>query len=340
MFCPKCGAKNPDGAKFCGACGEPFRSAPAPAPAAAPASAAPGAAPTTFPQAAPTTGKTLPKKTIAIVAGAVVVVVAVVAVALTLFGGGKPFEGTIEIGGDGEIVITDTSVTARGANAWSNSSLMSGTIEETRRENGGTVYELSNIESPDSSFESAVDAGVEINTTICIPDGAARGNAAGEWSVVMDMQGGGQNGIMVFWADVQDDGTVQIVLHATSAVDKAAIELLDPLSDDFDPEAYFADSFGVTVDEDCSVERVRVRVQGVQRQYLRTLPLHASQKEVETAEDASVFEFYLRPTLDFQQELLTHAVNAEEDIEVLEPQWLREHMQAIGQVLYQNHQNK
>lgn len=112
------------------------------------------------------------------------------------------------------------------------------------------------------------------------------------------------------------------------------------LPEDFDPEAYFADSFGVVVDEKCAVERVKIRVQGIQRQYIRTLPLHASQKEVETAEDVSVFEFYLRPTLDFQQELLTHAVNAEEDIEVLGPQWLREHMQAIGQVLYQNHQNK
>ena len=112
------------------------------------------------------------------------------------------------------------------------------------------------------------------------------------------------------------------------------------LPDDFDPEAYFADSFGVVVDEKCAVERVKIRVQGIQRQYIRTLPLHASQKEVETAEDVSVFEFHLRPTLDFQQELLTHAVNAEEDVEVLGPQWLREHMQAIGQVLYQNHQNK
>ena len=74
--------------------------------------------------------------------------------------------------------------------------------------------------------------------------------------------------------------------------------------------------------------------------YIRTLPLHASQQEVKTNKDSSVFEFHLRPTLDFQQELLTHAVNAEGDIEVLAPQWLREHMQAIGQVLYQNHQNK
>lgn len=112
------------------------------------------------------------------------------------------------------------------------------------------------------------------------------------------------------------------------------------LPDHFDPEAYFADSFGVIVDEKCAVERVTIRVQGIQRQYIRTLPLHVSQRELETTEDSSVFEFHLRPTLDFQQELLTHAVNAEEDIEVLEPQWLREHMKAIGEDLYHNHQGR
>jgi len=111
------------------------------------------------------------------------------------------------------------------------------------------------------------------------------------------------------------------------------------LPEDFDPQAYFADSFGVVVDEKCAVERVKIRVQGIQRQYIRTLPLHASQKEVETTEDASVFGFHLRPTLDFQQELLMHAVNAERDIEVLEPQWLREQMKTVGKDLYHNHQN-
>lgn len=110
------------------------------------------------------------------------------------------------------------------------------------------------------------------------------------------------------------------------------------LPEDFDPQAYFADSFGVVVDERCAVERVKIHVRGIQRQYIRTLPLHASQREVETTEDSSVFEFYLRPTLDFQQELLTHAVNAEEDIEVLEPQWLRDHIKAIGKDLHHNHQ--
>ena len=112
------------------------------------------------------------------------------------------------------------------------------------------------------------------------------------------------------------------------------------LPDDFDPEAYFADSFGVVVDEKCAVERVKIRVQGIQRQYIRTLPLHASQQETEITNDSSVFEFYLRPTLDFQQELLTHAANTDGRIEVLKSQWLREQMKQIGLNLFNTHSIK
>lgn len=110
------------------------------------------------------------------------------------------------------------------------------------------------------------------------------------------------------------------------------------LPDDFDPEGFFADSFGIVVDDRVKPERIRVRIAGIQRQYIRTLPLHASQQETEITKDSSVFAFYLRPTLDFQQELLIHAINAEDDIEVLEPQWLRERMQAVGEDLFRNHQ--
>lgn len=110
------------------------------------------------------------------------------------------------------------------------------------------------------------------------------------------------------------------------------------LPDDFDPEGFFADSFGIVVDDRVKPERIRVRIAGIQRQYIRTLPLHASQQETEITKDTSVFVFYLRPTLDFQQELLIHAINAEDDIEVLEPQWLRERMQAVGEDLSRNHQ--
>ena len=115
------------------------------------------------------------------------------------------------------------------------------------------------------------------------------------------------------------------------------LEHLFVLPDDFDPQAYFADSFGVVVDGNCRPERVRVRVSGIQRKYIRTLPLHASQQETEIAGDSSVFEFYLRPTLDFQQELLSQAANTDGWIEVLEPAWLRDQMNQVGINLVEAH---
>ncbi len=70
---------------------------------------------------------------------------------------------------------------------------------------------------------------------------------------------------------------------------------------------------------------------------MRTLPLHASQTESEITEENSVFEYRLRPTVDFQQELLTHAVNADGEMEVIEPLWLRERMKNIGIDLQYTH---
>ena len=92
------------------------------------------------------------------------------------------------------------------------------------------------------------------------------------------------------------------------------------LPKNFDAKEYFADAFGIIVDEEnYNVERVEVKVVAGQREYLRTLPLHSSQQEVETAEDYSVFAFRLRPTFDFVQELRRYGSAAE----VLSPQWLR-----------------
>lgn len=48
--------------------------------------------------------------------------------------------------------------------------------------------------------------------------------------------------------------------------------------------------------------------------------MHHSQHEVEHTTEYSVFEYLLRPTYDFCQELLSHG----SDIEVMSPQWLRE----------------
>ena len=101
------------------------------------------------------------------------------------------------------------------------------------------------------------------------------------------------------------------------------------LASDFDAETYFAGSYGVIVNNDCAREIIRVKVDKKQRNYLRTLPLHSSQQEIQTDDDNSVFEYALSPTLDFKQALLSLG----NSVEVLSPKTLREQMcKAIEQM--------
>lgn len=88
----------------------------------------------------------------------------------------------------------------------------------------------------------------------------------------------------------------------------------------FDPAAFFEDFYGIIAHEQPKVEIVRLKVSSFQSNYLRSLPLHPSQKEVEIGKEYSIFELRLCPEFDFQQEILSKIP----EIEVLEPQWLRE----------------
>lgn len=90
---------------------------------------------------------------------------------------------------------------------------------------------------------------------------------------------------------------------------------------DFDPEAYFADYFGIMI-ENKKLETIRIKVYGMHVQYIRALPLHRSLCEIETTVDYSIFEYRMKPTLDFRQELLSRGA----DVEVLAPLTFREEM--------------
>lgn len=70
-----------------------------------------------------------------------------------------------------------------------------------------------------------------------------------------------------------------------------------------DPEEYFRDSFGITVNS-AEAKRVVLRVNLRQAKYLRALPLHASQQE-EVHDDYSLFTLRLRITDDFLQQILS-----------------------------------
>ena len=88
----------------------------------------------------------------------------------------------------------------------------------------------------------------------------------------------------------------------------------------FNIHEYFRDSFGIITDESVENERIRIKVMNKQAAYFRSLPLHTSQKEIETTPDYSIFEYKIKPTYDFEQEILSHRG----DVEVLEPVSLRE----------------
>lgn len=88
----------------------------------------------------------------------------------------------------------------------------------------------------------------------------------------------------------------------------------------FDAHRYFQHSFGVfqpMVDE--VVQRIVLRTYDGEWNYLRSLPLHASQQEVLTTDEYVDFAYHLYPTLDFKLELLSHIAH----VSVLEPESLR-----------------
>ena len=94
---------------------------------------------------------------------------------------------------------------------------------------------------------------------------------------------------------------------------------------DFDAESFFSSCFGIIV-SDKDPQTIKLKVDAFQSNYLRSLPLHPSQKETERTEEYSVFTYFLRPTFDFVQELLT----LRETAEVLAPKELRAEMARIG----------
>ena len=103
----------------------------------------------------------------------------------------------------------------------------------------------------------------------------------------------------------------------------------------FYPEEFFDDCFGIIADKKVSVENVKLKVSAGQANYLRSLTLHQTQKEIERTDEYSIFTVRLRPTFDFRQEILSQGC----DIEVLEPKWFRNEVAEISKHMWNKYKD-
>lgn len=92
---------------------------------------------------------------------------------------------------------------------------------------------------------------------------------------------------------------------------------------DFDARRYYANVVGIFVNDDLPPQKVIIRVYGVQAEYLRSTPLHKSQKETYYKRgEFSEFTYKLCVTPELVSQLLAMG----ENVEVLDPEELREEM--------------
>ncbi|MDH8702494.1 hypothetical protein M2138_001860 [Dysgonomonadaceae bacterium PH5-43] len=102
------------------------------------------------------------------------------------------------------------------------------------------------------------------------------------------------------------------------------------LPKEFDGEDFFNDCFGIVAGDGHKTENVLIKVYKIQDSYIKALPLHHSQKEVESTSEYTIFSYFIKPSFDFRQELLSHG----SDIEVLEPKWFRDEIAEIISNMY------
>ncbi len=128
----------------------------------------------------------------------------------------------------------------------------------------------------------------------------------------------------------KEDGTIEKSMSVFSLDRIVDVELTQEkfvLDDNFDAEKYFAESFGIMVDTNIKPERIILRAYGMERYYLRDLPLHPSQREIAANDEYIDFEIRIRPTSDFKAHILSRG----EWLQVIAPSWLAEDIMHLHQ---------
>ena len=109
------------------------------------------------------------------------------------------------------------------------------------------------------------------------------------------------------------------------------------LPEDFDASDYYAHTVGIFVNEALKPQRVVLRTYGVSTEYMRSVPLHHSQREIATnGNESSDFEYHLNLTPELTSKLLSKG----DWVEVLEPKELREKVKEQAQAIAELYRKK
>lgn len=101
-------------------------------------------------------------------------------------------------------------------------------------------------------------------------------------------------------------------------VDVEELDIKAEIPKDFKADEYFSQFYGIVTGVDGSPEEVKLKVSAMRANYFRDLPLHHSQEEIKRTDDYSVFKYFIVPTPDFVEEILSNG----DAVVVMKPKWL------------------
>ena len=107
------------------------------------------------------------------------------------------------------------------------------------------------------------------------------------------------------------------------------------LPKDFSASDYFSNYYGIVTDKGMKPQHIVVRAYGSHIPYIKSLPLHHSQRLLEDNGEYADFEFFLTPTYDFVMGLLHVGAM----IEVISPETLRNTMKGWISDMYNLYKN-
>lgn len=129
------------------------------------------------------------------------------------------------------------------------------------------------------------------------------------------------------------DGYANYALDRIERFEETSLPFVES-EDDF--SEYFDDVIGITVPEDEEAEDIFIKVRSPRYNYVKTKPLHLSQRVIEEKADYTIISINVKVNKELEALLLSYGP----DVEVLAPEDFRDHMAEMVKSMFQQYTGK